>query len=143
CIVCHNPQRTDVNTGTRRGVLSELDGQYEESLDFKRLIHTIHSASNKRIDPMYVGTANSRPSQEGDPVRGHSFPGVISNCKSCHIEDENSGKWTFDLEQLPEGMIGSTAITADWANISDYATEGGARHDFNNHLKMTPIASVC
>lgn len=154
CIVCHNPQRTDVNTGTRRGELSELDGQYEESLDFKRLIHAVHSASNKRIDPLYVGTANSRPSQEGDAVRGHSFPGVISNCKSCHIEDENSGKWTFDLEQLPEGMIGSTAITADWASIGNYATEGAVRHDFDGtdpaspashkgHMKMTPIASVC
>lgn len=149
CIVCHNPQRTDVNTGTRRGVLSDKDGQYEESLDFKRLIHAIHSAPNKRIDPMYVGTANSRPSMEGDAVRGHSFPGVLSNCKSCHIEDENTGKWTFELDQLPEGMIGSTAITADWslldsavAGTANYDPEG-KRHNFANHLKMSPIASVC
>lgn len=146
CVVCHNPQRTDLSSRGRTAVEGLIplgeDGQYEESLDFKRLIHAIHSAPNKRIDPLHVGTSgNTRPSTVGERVRGHSFPGVISNCKSCHIEDENSGKWTFDLTQLPEGMIGSTAITGDWEN-EEYAADG-SQHDFNNHLKMSPIASVC
>lgn len=157
CVVCHNAQRTDINS--RKGNLLS-DGQYEESLDFKRLIHAVHAAGGKdtrvrgqkmRIDPLQASNANTvRPSPEGATARGHSFPGVLSNCKSCHIENEQGkGQWTFELDQLPQGMIGSTAITADWsllaadkAGTNDYDTEG-KRHNFDNHLKMTPIASVC
>lgn len=147
CVVCHNAQRTDLSSRGRNADSNKMlvkggDGQYEESLDFKRLIHTIHSASSMRIDPMYVNNSgNTRPSIEGDEVRGHSFPGVLSNCKSCHIQDEDTGKWTFELDQLPEGMIGSTAITGDWAKEAYNAA--GSQHDFDNHMKMSPIASVC
>src|SRR5699024_8473153 len=73
---------------------------------------------------------------------GNSFPGQLSNCQSCHVEDETSGKWTFELDQLPEGMIGSSVITADWSKVP-FQVDGGAHHDVNNHLKMSPIASVC
>lgn len=156
CVVCHNAQRTDINS--RKGNLL-ADGQYEESLDFKRLIHAVHAAGGKdtrvrgqkmRIDPLQASNANTiRPSPEGVAAKGHSFPGVLSNCKSCHIEN-GKGQWTFELDQLPKGMIGSTAITADWKTIltnggtagGDYDPDG-KRHDFANHLKMTPIASVC
>lgn len=153
CVVCHNAQRTDINS--RKGNLL-ADGQYEESLDFKRLIHAVHAAGGKdtrvrgqkmRIDPLVVngfGGVDIRPD-----AKGNHFPGVLSNCKSCHIEN-GKGQWTFELDQLPKGMIGSTAITADWKTIltnggtagGDYDPDG-KRHDFANHLKMTPITSVC
>ena len=141
CIACHNPNMTDINNTGRRAELG-ADEQYEESEDFKRLIHAVHASADMRIDPVQH-RANVRPSAEG-AVRGHSFPGKLDNCKSCHIEN-NDGKWTFDLTQLPEGQIGSSAITGDWAQ----ATAGtgydldGTRHNLDNHRKMTPIASVC
>src|SRR5690554_4191379 len=149
CVVCHNPQRTDLNSRTKRGadldanglVKLGVDGQYEESLDLKRLIHGIHSAGKKfRKDPftMYGLVVDTLPG-----TKGNSFPGVLSNCQSCHIETEpGSGKWTFELDQLPKGMIGSTAITADWSKVP-FKIDGGAQHDISNHMKMTPIASVC
>src|SRR5690554_7083268 len=132
---------TDINNTGRSAELG-ADEQYEESEDFKRLIHAVHASADMRIDPVQH-RANVRPSAEG-AVRGHSFPGKLDNCKSCHIEN-NDGKWTFDLTQLPEGQIGSSAITGDWAQ----ATAGtgydldGTRHNLDNHRKMTPIASVC
>src|SRR5690554_95931 len=149
CVVCHNPQRTDLNSRTKRGadldanglVKLGVDGQYEESLDLKRLIHGIHSAGKKfRKDPftMYGLVVDTLPG-----TKGNSFPGVLSNCQSCHIETEpGSGKWTFELDQLPKGMIGSTAITADWSKVP-FKIDGGAQHDISNHMKMSPIASVC
>src|SRR5690554_2143628 len=53
----------------------------------------------------------------------------------------SSDLWTFELDQLPKGMIGSTMITADWATVPFAAK--GTQHNLDNHLKMTPIASVC
>lgn len=147
CVVCHNPQRTDLNSRTKRGtdldanglVKLGVDGQYEESLDLKRLIHGIHSAGKKfRKDPftMYGLVVDTLPG-----TKGNSFPGVLSNCKSCHIQDEKTGQWTFELDQLPKGMIGSTAITADWSTVP--FSVNGPQHNLDNHMKMTPIASVC
>jgi len=153
CVICHNPQRTDLSSRGRSAENGMIplgeDGQYEESLDFKRLIHAVHAAGDGfRKDPFYVGTSgNARPSISADgevlaeSVRGNSFPGVLDNCMSCHIQDENSGNWTFELAQIPAKMVGSTAITGDWANETYSAS--GSQHDFNNHLKMSPIASVC
>lgn len=143
CVMCHNPNLTDIRARNDEGTVAlGNDGQYEESEDFKRLIHAAHaSGAGFRIDPLQT-RANERPSPEGESVAGHSFPGVLSNCKACHIETEpGSNKWTFELDQLPEGLIGSTAITGDWA-VAGFNPKGG-QHNLDNHLKMSPIASVC
>src|SRR5690554_6550836 len=150
CVVCHNSQRTDLNSrAIRAGIdldgadmlpLGE-DGQYEESLNLKRLVHSIHSAGSgfrKDSFSIYGLAIDTLPGN-----KGNSFPGVLSNCQSCHIETEpGSGKWTFELDQLPKGMIGSTAITADWSKVP-FKIDGGAQHDISNHMKMSPITSVC
>ena len=143
CVVCHNPNMTDVNNGQRRGVLG-ADRQYEESEDYKRLIHAVHAAGKSpgagtgfRIDPI-VHRAAKRP--DFDAPRATGFPGHLSNCQTCHVQN-SEGEWTFDLNQLPAGQIGSTAITGDWA--AGYDVDDSSRHDLANHMKMPPIASVC
>lgn len=151
CVVCHNPNVTDLRARAKdengKVVLGD-DGQYEESEDFKRLIHAVHAAGATpniggtkgfRIDPLQTRLAQ-RPSADAT-ARGQSFPGVLSNCQSCHIEDEATGKWTFELDQLPEGMHGSSAITGDWAAVK-FDPQGG-QHNLEEHMKMSPIASVC
>lgn len=140
CVVCHNPNVTDIRARTKENGMVMLgeDGQYEESEDFKRLIHGVHAAADFRIDPLQT-RLGQRPNPDG--AGGHSFPGVLSNCQSCHIEDESSGQWTFELDQLPEGMIGSSIITADWATAA--FSGKGSQHNLDNHMKMSPIASVC
>lgn len=144
CVICHNPNLTDLRSRTKDAngmVALGADGQYEESEDFKRLIHAAHAAANFRIDPLQT-RLNQRPSPEGANTQGHSFPGALSNCKACHVETEpGSGTWTFELNQLPAGQIGSTMITGDWATVPFAAK--GTQHNLDNHLKMTPIASVC
>lgn len=143
CVMCHNPNVTDLRARSKDEndmVVLGDDGQYEESEDFKRLIHAVHAAADFRIDPLQTRLAQ-RPSADAT-ARGQSFPGVLSNCKSCHIQDENSGQWTFELDQLPKGMIGSTAITGDWKTVA-FDAKTGTQHDLDSHMKMSPIASVC
>lgn len=151
CVVCHTPNMTDVNNAARRGALSTLDGQFEESEDYKRLIHAVHAAGKSgkagfRIDPIQH-RANLRPDLSAPRATG--FPNTLSNCQACHIQNEDSGKWTFELDQLPKGQIGSSAITHDWATVpeddrgtTNYDPEG-KRHNLDNHMKMSPITSVC
>lgn len=147
CVVCHTPNMTDIQNAARRGKKG-VDGQYEESEDFKRLIHAVHaSGAGFRTDPIQH-RGNVRPSPKDQTVRGHSFPGVLSNCQSCHIENDN-GQWTYELNQLPDGMIGSSAMTGDWRDTAvlnaeeKYKISGNVRHLLENHRKMTPVASVC
>src|SRR5690554_4788337 len=134
CVMCHNPNVTDLRARTKSNDMVEIgaDDQYEESEDFKRLIHGVHAAAKFRIDPLQTRLAQ-RPNPNG--AGGHSFPGVLSNCKSCHIQDEKTGQWTFELDQLPKGMIGSTMITADWATVPFAAK--GTQHNLDNHLKRS------
>lgn len=145
CVVCHNPNMTDVaraermvdadtsfggdhGSQTHLKAVGEHDGLFEESEDFKRLIHAVHaSAAGERMDPIQA---------RGEYFAGGSWPGVLDNCNTCHVDD------SFVLDGLPDGMIGSTALTGDWGN--DHLTLGDTDiHDLSNHRKMSPIASVC
>ncbi len=137
CVMCHNPNMTDVaraerHSGDSHGegnkVVGEHDGLYEESEDFKRLVHAVHASGDGfRIDPIQA---------RGNHRADASWPGVLDNCNTCHVDD------SFVLDGLPNGMIGSTALTGDWGN--DHLTLADTDiHDLSNHRKMSPIASVC
>jgi OmcA/MtrC family decaheme c-type cytochrome len=124
CVICHNPFATDI---TKRVGGPFLDGKPEESIDFKRMVHAIHSqGATKRIQPLVVyGYGNnahefSTSSSTGDDVH---FPGRVSDCRTCHIGD------TFMLP-LGQNVFGSTVLTGVLADQSD-------------DKKFSRTASVC
>ena len=58
CVICHNPRNTDISRRPKNGdgtvnVGITADGKKEESIDFKRMIHGIHSAA-MREEPFVV-----------------------------------------------------------------------------------------
>jgi OmcA/MtrC family decaheme c-type cytochrome len=82
CLVCHNTEATD---GSRRpnakapGALG-TDGKLEEGIDFKYMIHSIHSKRSMNADGItvygYGGTSYDF---------GHAtYPQVAANCQACH-----------------------------------------------------------
>jgi OmcA/MtrC family decaheme c-type cytochrome len=83
CILCHNPNTTDV---ARR----PANGGQPQGVDFPVLIHRIHqgeeSAAGGQMTPFVVygfgGTANNF-----SEVR---FPGDLRNCAKCHVNDMES-----------------------------------------------------
>ena len=131
CVVCHNPNNTDKLM--RDIALADpnkpdpTDGKAEESIDFKRMIHAIHSANATRSN----GTALR---EKGLEIFGHNgskfdfgdvkFPGKVQNCETCHLPG------TYEVP-LPAGVLASTVDTgADIADPSDDAN-------------ITPTAAAC
>jgi len=164
CVLCHNPNATDVSRrpkGVGTGGLfpdasKTLNGTTEEAIDFKRLIHGIHAAA--KTD--YTGAAAHGFRNKGLVVWGYPgadsgtctsptytcqndfshvrFPGILNDCTTCHLAGtyELTGKWELPTQN---GILGST--TSSVPNpAGDYATELADQAD---DLNITPTASVC
>lgn len=121
CAVCHNADNTDVS---RRGGVAGVDGKFEETVDFKVMIHAIHGAAFRQ-DPITIyGFGNSVHTFDTSVVH---YPGILNNCAACHAgEDEDA---TFLVPLKPEVM----ATTIDSNVIADHADD----------VNVTPTAAVC
>ena len=91
CAACHNPGATDgafrKNIVNASGVVTgvdAVDGRYEQPIDFKVMVHAIHSgafrASEGATPYVVYGFGNSR-NDFGSVV----YPGAINDCESCHL----------------------------------------------------------
>jgi OmcA/MtrC family decaheme c-type cytochrome len=132
CVMCHNPNQTDV---PYRVLTSDArTSGPETSIDFKRMVHSIHAGGFKQTPYVVVGF-NSSINDFSD-VR---FPGELRNCLNCHID--KGGKGTFELP-LNAAVLGSTVTTG-----STYAVPAGSNRtiDVNplNDLKIAPTAATC
>jgi OmcA/MtrC family decaheme c-type cytochrome len=84
CVACHNPASTDVSERqTLSATTPGIDGLWEESIDFKHMIHSIHDGSIRGAagSPFviygYMGSINNFT----DVV----YPGQINRCDACHV----------------------------------------------------------
>jgi OmcA/MtrC family decaheme c-type cytochrome len=139
CVICHNPNQTDILyrttasppstepliTSTFKGVAPEV------SVDFKRMPHAIHAGGFR--GPYRVVGFNGTVVD----FSGVRFPAKLSNCLNCHVEV--GGKGTFELPLAP-GVLGSTIKTGSTINPTVDKT---IDVDPTNNLRITPIASVC
>lgn len=83
CVVCHNPHATDWQK--RQGT---ADAGSEAPIDFKYLIHGVHSA-DIRSEPLIIyGFNGANAATGGAPGTPNEFPGEIphgaANCTMCH-----------------------------------------------------------
>jgi OmcA/MtrC family decaheme c-type cytochrome len=140
CVICHNPNDTDAAQRPKNasGILDNtltVDGLYEQSIDFKRMIHSIHG-SEIRENAFVVYGYNASVNNFGD-VR---FPGILNDCTTCHTSTsyQLTGIWETPTEN---GILGSTVRTTPNAvDAGTYAT-GLATPD--DDLNITPTAAVC
>jgi len=133
CVVCHNPNATDVN---RRVAGSECDigrppgtngpedpgvpglGLDDQTIDFKRMIHLIHASGATGVEYGVCGFGNSAH------VFDVTYPGHLNNCEGCH---EPGGY--FPVE--PGAALGTTvSVGADPASPID-------------DVVISPNAAVC
>ena len=121
CVQCHNPNATDINR--RNPPCSDDLGADDAPIDFKRMIHRIHSSGATGVPFGVCGFGNST----------HEFnvtyPGHLNNCEGCHEPtDENP----FPYHPVEAGTILGTTISAgaDLASPTD-------------DVVISPNASVC
>jgi OmcA/MtrC family decaheme c-type cytochrome len=100
CVVCHNPASTDV--GSRQNLTAPgVDGLWEQSINFRYLIHAIHDGSVRSAAgaPIVIYGFGNSVNNFGDVV----FPGQINDCAMCHnsgtyypVDDTQVWATTFD-----------------------------------------------
>jgi OmcA/MtrC family decaheme c-type cytochrome len=101
CVVCHNPTVND--SGMRK------TGDIPESINFKTLIHKIHTGSELTTDFTVMGHGNS--------VNNYNDVGYVGDrrdCVRCHLAG------TYDLP-LADGLI-DQPTPRDWLKVQGPAT---------------------
>lgn len=116
CVTCHNPSMTDFAMRTGEPCLSEAGGD-DQSIDFKRLIHSIHASGTIGV-PVDVCGFNSSVH-----VFEVAYPGRLNNCEGCHRPDTY---YPVDPATVP----GSTVDVNDPADVTD-------------DVVVSPNAAVC
>jgi len=82
CVACHNPASTDVSerqTLTAPGI----DGLWEQTIDFKHMIHAIHDGSVRGAAgaPFVIYGYGGSVNDFTDVV----YPGQLNRCDACHV----------------------------------------------------------
>ena len=146
CVMCHNANNTDVpyrTLTTPAGTLADpLVSGDEVSIDFKRMIHSIH-AGGFREKPFVVIGFNSSIN-DFSYVR---FPKALRDCTNCHVDA--NGKGSFELP-LQSTVLGTTVKTQSVYKVAQPQTgvpnSGQFRQinvDPKDDVKITPIAATC
>ena len=108
CAMCHNTEATDVG---RRPAAGGIDGKSQETVDFKAMIHGIHSA--QVVIYGFGGSVND--------FRDVTYPGYPANCQACHISpDPDDFPVVFTYAQPAVASFGTTTnVGADLAGNTD------------------------
>jgi OmcA/MtrC family decaheme c-type cytochrome len=82
CVVCHNPASTDVSE-RQSLVAAGVDGLWEQSIDFKYMIHSLHDGNNRAAAkvPFVVYGYGGSVSNFSNVV----YPGYLNRCDACHV----------------------------------------------------------
>jgi OmcA/MtrC family decaheme c-type cytochrome len=84
CVACHNPASTDVSERqTLSATTPGIDGLWEQSIDFKHMIHAIHDGSVRGAagSPFVIYGYGGSVNNFTDVV----YPGQLNRCDACHV----------------------------------------------------------
>ncbi len=114
CVICHNPNATDKN----RRPASPVDGLAEQSIDFKVMIHKIHTgealSASSYVIYGFGGSVND--------FKEVQYPRDRSDCLACHTD--------LDAVKLPlaDGVLGTTTTS---------------KTDPSQNTRTLPMRAVC
>jgi len=139
CLLCHTPERTDWNQRPKDAVSGNVDlaatydGLEEQSIQFKMMIHRIHTGSGQgtaaleRFDPYVVHGNGKRPFFFGEST----LPADLRRCDVCHLP----GTW---LPEAVPAMAGSTV-----ANETPTVLHAAAPDHPVDEARMLPLKAAC
>jgi OmcA/MtrC family decaheme c-type cytochrome len=125
CTVCHNSGFTDVGDSDRQALgptTPGADGLWEQSIDFKYMIHAIHDGSARGAAgaPYLIGNSD---------FSSVVFPGQINRCDMCHVP---SGYYPVDAT-----LVQSTSFFTGFSTQVPNPTTPG------NPIATSANMSVC
>jgi len=135
CVVCHNPNQTDVPYRFASPTDPRIGGP-ETPMDFKTMVHSIHAGGFRKSAFIVIGRDSSV--NDFSDVR---FPAELrKSCLMCHVVDAK-GRGSFELP-MNTAVLGTTVKTQ-----STYQVAAGAQRTIDvdpaNDLKITPTAAAC
>ena len=131
CVLCHNPTVTDISV--------RKQGDIPESINFKTMIHKIHTGSELTTDFTVIG--------HGGSVNNYNDVGYVGDrrdCERCHLPG------TYDLP-LPDGLIDQTTPRdylkvqgpATAACLSCHTTKAAASHALTMTSSLGEACDAC
>ncbi|HTO88576.1 MAG TPA: OmcA/MtrC family decaheme c-type cytochrome [Thermoanaerobaculia bacterium] len=136
CVMCHNPNADD---GSRR----PTDKGPVESIDFKRMIHRIHTGEEMTQNYTIYGFGTPPSVNNFNEVR---FPGDRRDCEKCHATDTQQVS-----ETPPDGLLPTTTLRDWYTPMQHYAaaclgchdTKAAAAHAFVNTAPFGEACAAC
>lgn len=126
CVMCHNPNATDA-ARRRLDPAAVERGSETASIDFKVMIHKIHTGEELEMKPYLI--YGFGPPPQGFTIHDFSevrFPGDREKCVECHVDA------TFLLPPFPGSAIGPIQAHLDPAT-GEEIVDG----------RTPPITAVC
>ncbi len=122
CVVCHNPNATDLGQRVAAGAAGE------QSIDFKVMIHAIHAGEADKGGFRTTGITVYGYGGRANDFSSVVFPGKLNNCANCHAGTsyELTGTWAAPTAN---GILGTTTTTSALGAASN--------------LRTSPTAAVC
>jgi OmcA/MtrC family decaheme c-type cytochrome len=136
CVVCHNPNQTDVPyryLPTDPAVDPRVAGP-ETPIDFKTMVHSIHAGEFREKPFVVIGFRSSV-----NDFSHVKFPGELRDCLKCHVEV--NGKGTFELP-LAKSVLGTTVNTRSTYRVTPPALRTISVNPTDD-VKISPTAAVC
>jgi OmcA/MtrC family decaheme c-type cytochrome len=118
CVVCHNSDATDIARRPADPTMT-VDGKAEEAIDFKRMIHQIHSGAELENGIVIYGFGSSV-----NDFSDVEFIGNRENCETCHLP-------------------GTYSTEAARARLASTIDTGADRADPTDDLNISQTAAVC
>lgn len=135
CVLCHNPQNVDWSqrpklggAGTNVNLANTEDDIEERSIDFRTMIHKVHTGEELDASVPYVIYGYGAKPYFFDEVR---FPGDRRRCTTCHNDD------TYLVESVPEDAL---PVTANQTDALFHA--GTIAHQFGED-EIPPVTAAC
>jgi len=126
CVICHNPNQTDA--ARRKLDPAEVQiGAQTATVDFKRMIHQIHTGDRLQVKPYLIYGFGPPPQNysiiDFSDVR---YPGDRRDCAKCHVDS------SYLIPPFPGTALG-TLITHLDPTTGDQVPDG----------RLAPIQSAC
>jgi len=89
CVLCHNPNASDAGRRSRDPV-AVANGDANETIDFKVMIHKIHRGEHLEQQPYLIYGFGPAPQNFTAIDLGEVlFPRDLRDCDTCHVNDSN------------------------------------------------------
>ncbi|HWP85936.1 MAG TPA: OmcA/MtrC family decaheme c-type cytochrome [Terriglobia bacterium] len=116
CVMCHNPATVDNPNAARNAGFSVPQGEVPTSINFRFMIHRIHSGAELSRDYTIYRSFGVFNFNEVE------FPGDRRNCAKCHVNN------SYQLP-LPSGMANTTAPREFYSPLGPAASACLGCHD--------------